>query len=153
NSTSTGNVANSPAPGLSRNPDTVLVIDNDPVAVEWLTRKLIREGLSVLSASEGEEGLRLARQQRPSAIFLDIVMPGMDGWAVLAALKADPQLATIPVVMVTMLDERKKGLALGVVDYLIKPVERARLATLLEQLRRKPESRSVLVVEDDTICR
>jgi CheY-like chemotaxis protein len=139
---------------LSLDQETVLVIDNDPVAVEWLTRKLTREGLRVISAPGGEEGLRLARQQRPSTIFLDVVMPVLDGWAVLAALKADPRLAAIPVVMVTMLDERKKGLALGVADYLIKPVDRVRLATLLDQLRRrKPQTNSVLVVEDDTMCR
>src|SRR5262249_4432129 len=153
NSAAPGNAANSVARGLSPDQETVLVIDDDPVAVEWLTRKLTREGLRVISASEGEGGLRLARQQRPSTIFLDVVMPGLDGWAVLAALKADPRLAAIPVVMVTMLDERKKGLALGVADYLIKPVDRARLATLMDQLRRKPQMRSVLVVEDDAICR
>src|SRR5262245_36370748 len=118
----TGNPAHQAAQGLSPGQETALVIDNDPVAVEWLTRKLTREGLRVVSAFGGEEGLQLARQEQPSAIFLDLVMPGMDGWEVLAALKADPGLATIPVVVVTMLDERKKGLTLGVADYLIKPV-------------------------------
>jgi CheY-like chemotaxis protein len=129
---------------------TVLVVDNDPVVKELMVRSLTREGFHVATAANGAEGLRLAQQLRPAAIILDIVMPGgPSGWEVLTALKADPELAAIPVIMATMVDERSKGFALGVTDYLIKPVERARLAAILRKCQMKNAPCSVLIVEDD----
>lgn len=115
--------------------ETVLVIDNDPVAQELMTRYLSKEGVRVETASGGEQGLEQARTLRPLAIFLDVVMPGMDGWEVLMALKGDQQLSSIPVVMLTMVDERSKGMALGVTDYLLKPPTRSRLAALVREFR------------------
>jgi signal transduction histidine kinase/CheY-like chemotaxis protein len=100
---------------------TVLVIDDDPDARTLMRRFLAREGFDTLTAADGAEGLRLARQFRPSLITLDVVMPHMDGWAVLEALQADPALAGIPVVMLSILDEQEKGFALGAADYLINP--------------------------------
>ena len=94
------------------------------------------------TASDGEEGLSRARQLRPVLITLDVIMPGLDGWAVLAALKADPELADIPVIMLTMVDDRNKGFALGASDYLTKPLDRGRLAALLRQV---PGPRPVLL--------
>jgi CheY-like chemotaxis protein len=114
---------------------------------------LAREDVRAVTAENGEEGIRLAREERPIAIFLDVVMPEMDGWAVLNALKADPELAEIPVVMTTMLDERGKGQALGAVDYLMKPVDRARLLGIVKQYRRQKKSGPVLIVEDDATNR
>jgi CheY-like chemotaxis protein len=119
--------------------DTVLAIDDDPNCLELMTRALTRLGVNVITASCGEDGLRLAQEWRPLAIFLDVVMPDLDGWTVLSRLKADPQLHSTPVVIVTMLDERKKGLALGVTNYLLKPVNRIQLATLIQQFRQTPE--------------
>jgi signal transduction histidine kinase/CheY-like chemotaxis protein len=110
----------------------MLVIDDDPSACELMTRLCGKEGYDVLTAVNGEEGLKLAREKRPSLITLDVVMPGMDGWAVLKTLKADPQLSSIPVVMITITDERERGMALGAADYLVKPVDRNRLAGVLE---------------------
>jgi CheY-like chemotaxis protein len=124
----------------------VLVIDDEPAARELMERFLTREGFRVVSAAGGEEGLRLARELRPHAITLDVTMPGMDGWAVLSALKADPELADIPVIMLTMVDDRNLGYALGASDYLTKPVDRERLIAVLRRYR---QDLPVLVVDDD----
>jgi CheY-like chemotaxis protein len=91
-----------------------------------------------VTAGTGEEGLKLAREKRPNLITLDVMMPGMDGWTVLKTLKADPQLSSIPVVMITIADDRARGLALGAADYLVKPVDRNRLAGVLEAHRTGP---------------
>ncbi len=133
--------------------DTVLVVDDDPTAHDIMRRVLEKEGYHVESAFSGEEGLRLARATKPIAITLDVVMPAMDGWAVLAQLKADPALASIPVIMVTMLDNQAMGLSLGVADYLLKPVNRDHLVHVLEKYRTPDAPVEVLVVEDDGATR
>jgi PAS domain S-box-containing protein len=137
--------------------ETVLVIDDDPTVHDLLRRSLAREGLRVVAAASGEEGLRLARQERPAAITLDVKMPGLDGWMVLGALKADPQLAQIPVVMLTIVDDRARGYALGATDYLTKPVDRDRLLAVLQGHRPGPAAPTVpptvLVVDDDPAAR
>ncbi len=140
--------APTPRPG-----DTVLVIDDDPTAREGLRQFLTRRGFRVEAAAGGEEGLRLARELRPLAVTLDVVMPGMDGWSVLTALKADPELADIPVVMLTMVDDRRTGLRLGAADYLTKPIEPDRLAAVLRRYRGGPGRRRVLLADDDTDLR
>jgi CheY-like chemotaxis protein len=129
--------------------ETILVIDNDPESLELMARFLQREGFQAARAEGGEEGLRRARELRPLAITLDLRMPGMDGWDVLHALKADPELALIPVIIISISDERSKGFALGAADFLIKPVERARVVASLKKLPRRPPDGAVLVVEDD----
>ena len=132
---------------------SVLVIDDDPATHDLINRFLTREGFRVLTASSGEEGLRMAREARPDAITLDVLMPSVDGWAVLAALKADPDLADIPVVMLTMVDDKTMGYALGASDYLTKPIDRERLLRTLEAHRHGAPSRAVLLVEDDAATR
>ncbi|MBC7924512.1 MAG: response regulator, partial [Bryobacteraceae bacterium] len=127
---------------------TVLVIDDDPSVHEVLVRSLAKHDLNVESAFDGQEGLRLARTLHPYAITLDVTLPGIDGWTVLAALKSDPQLADIPVVMLTMVDNRNLGYALGAADYLIKPIDRERLAAALMRFG-GASPRTALVVEDD----
>jgi GAF domain-containing protein/CheY-like chemotaxis protein len=124
----------------------VLVIDDEPATRELMERYLSREGFRVVTAAGGEEGLRLARELRPQAITLDVLMPGMDGWAVLSALKADPDLVEIPVIMLTLVDDRNLGYALGASDYLIKPVDRERLLGVLRKYHR---DLPVLVIDDD----
>ena len=116
--------------------DTILVIDDDPGVHEMLQRTLEKQGFKVELARTGEEGLRRARANRPSAITLDIMMPGMDGWSVLAQLKSDKDLATIPVVVLTIVDNKNLGFTLGASDYLTKPIERERLASVLARYRR-----------------
>jgi CheY-like chemotaxis protein len=131
----------------------VLVIDDDPASREVIGQFLTRKGFRVEAAAGGEEGLALARKLRPLAITLDVVMPGMDGWAVLAALKADPDLADVPVVMLTMVDDRNKGFRLGAADYLVKPVDPDRLTVILRRHQVDPSARRVLVVDDDADLR
>jgi len=92
-------------------------------------------GFNVLTVASGEEGLRLAKQVRPVLITLDVVMPTCDGWSVLSKLKADSELSKIPVIMVTIVDNEARGFALGASNYLIKPVDRERLAVLVEKHR------------------
>ena len=89
------------------------MIDDDDASRDLMIRHLQREGFTAVAASSGAQGLRIAREIRPAAITLDVVMPQMDGWAVLTAIKADPDLAAIPVIMLSMLDEKGMGYAWG----------------------------------------
>jgi CheY-like chemotaxis protein len=127
----------------------VLVIDDDPNVHRLFERTLNGEGYSLRFAANAAEGLRLARELRPAAITLDVMMPQTDGWSVLSALKADPQLARIPVIMVTIVGEKELGFALGASEYLIKPIDRGQLVRVLKRfLENQPEGQ-VLIVEDD----
>jgi PAS domain S-box-containing protein len=134
---------------VSEGLSTVLVIEDDANTRDLLKRFLNKDGFRVQTVSEGEEGLRLARELQPDVITLDVMMPGLDGWAVLTELKADPALAEIPVVMLTIVDNKNLGYALGASDYLTKPIQRERLLAVLEKYRRHPQPGPVLVVEDD----
>jgi CheY-like chemotaxis protein len=131
----------------------VLVIDDDPTVRELMERFLVREGFAVVTAANGVDGLRRARDVRPAAITLDVLMPDLDGWTVLAALKGDPELADIPVIFVTILDEKTKGYSLGATDYLVKPVDRERLAQVLARICADRPARHILLVEDDETTR
>ena len=92
-----------------------------------LTRILVREGYEVRTAATGRDALVLARELRPALITLDVMMPSMDGWSVLTALKSDPAIRNIPVVMISIVDDKQLGFALGAADYLTKPIDRNRL--------------------------
>jgi signal transduction histidine kinase/CheY-like chemotaxis protein len=131
----------------------VLVIDDDPTQRDLIRRFLRKEGFSVYTAARGEAGLRLARQLRPVAITLDVMMPGMDGWSVLSALKADADLRDIPVIMLTMVDDPDRGFALGAADIATKPVDRARLSQILKKYTCAHPPCPVLLVEDDLVTR
>jgi CheY-like chemotaxis protein/anti-sigma regulatory factor (Ser/Thr protein kinase) len=128
---------------------TVLVIDDDPEARDIVERFLRKDGFEVATAGSGEEGLRLAHKLQPAVITLDVMMPDMDGWSVLLALKADPALHDVPVVMLTIVDDKSKGYTLGATDYLTKPVDRNQLHNALARYYTPGESCSVLLVEDD----
>jgi PAS domain S-box-containing protein len=132
---------------------TVLVIDDDPDFCDLVTRFLGKEGFQVVTASDGDEGLMRARQLLPDLITLDVMMPGLDGWSVLAALKAEQALADIPVIMLTIADDRNKGFAVGASEYLTKPLNRGRLAAILEKDRGRGLCCSALVAEDDEATR
>jgi signal transduction histidine kinase/CheY-like chemotaxis protein len=114
---------------------TVLVIDEDPAVRHLMERLASREGYAMIAAGSGEEGLKLAREANPALITLEVVMPGIDGWTVLKSLKSDPELSRIPVVMVSISDDEDRGLAMGAVDYLVKPVDRERMAGILAAYR------------------
>lgn len=131
---------------------TVLVIDDDPGSRDVLRRMFTKDGFHVEDASGGEDGLSRARALKPDAITLDVLMPGMDGWAVLTALKADPDLADIPVIMLTVSDARPLGLALGAAEYLTKPIDRARLTAIVRR-HVSAGPHTVLIVEDDADTR
>ena len=132
---------------------TLLVIDDDATARDLMQRFLATEGFRIVTASSGADGLRLAKELRPDAITLDVLMPGMDGWAVLTALKGDHELEDIPVIMLTIIEERSMAYALGASEYLTKPIDRSRLIAVLERYRREDEAQTILVVEDDPATR
>jgi signal transduction histidine kinase/ActR/RegA family two-component response regulator len=130
------------------NLDTILVIDDDPSVRDLMTRFLTKLNFHVVAAANGEEGFRLAKQIRPLLITLDVVMPECDGWAVLNRLKSDSKLAEIPVIMVTVVDNEAMGLDLGASNYLVKPVDRDRLAVLVEKHR---NTRSTTITDDSPV--
>jgi signal transduction histidine kinase/CheY-like chemotaxis protein len=145
-------VASVPARTARREAPHILVVDDDPTVRELMTRHLTKEGFKVLTAPDGIGGLAEARRAHPAAITLDVMMPGIDGWTVLAALKGDPELADIPVVLVTIVEDRQRGYALGATEYLVKPVDRKRLVDCLRTLCEVAVGR-VLLVEDDEATR
>lgn len=130
----------------------VLVIDDDPTVRLLMERYLGRDGFEVVTAENGIRGLALARELHPDAITLDVMMPEIDGWTVLAAVKGDPALADIPVVLVTIVDERHRGFTLGATEYLVKPVDRDRLLETLHAVCGAAAGH-LLVVEDDEDAR
>jgi signal transduction histidine kinase/DNA-binding response OmpR family regulator len=141
-----------PLPDLPPDATFVLVIDDDPVVHDLMKRFLRKEGFRVEVAAGGKAGLRMAKQMRPDLITLDVMMPEVDGWSVLSALKADPDTAEIPVIMLSMIDEKNIGFALGAEDYLTKPIQRDRLCTVLKKHARGA-GQKVLLVEDDPAIR
>jgi adenylate cyclase len=128
---------------------TVLIIDDEEPAHELLERELASAGFYILHAAGGREGLKLAKQARPDVITLDIIMPDLDGWSVLKALKADPELCDIPVVLVTIMGDRDLGFALGAADYITKPLDRDLLMRAVGRHVRGGDGAQVLVVDDD----
>ena len=133
--------------------NTVLVVDNNNNFHHLIERTVAGEGFNLVRAMGGQEGLRLAKELSPAVITLDVMMPGMDGWAVLSALKADPDLADIPVIMVTIIDQKNMGYALGAAEYLTKPIDRERLVSVLNKYKQEVDSGPVLVVDDDPAVR
>jgi DNA-binding response OmpR family regulator len=150
---SQGETSDPVAIAVARPGADVLVIEDDPSAVRLLRTYLETDGFGVRVARDGPSGLAEARARPPAAIILDILLPGTDGWEVLREFKADPTLRDVPVIIVSVVDERGLGLALGAVDYFLKPIDRA---ALLERLSRytfttkvKKGSIRVLAVDDD----
>lgn len=125
--------------GIEKRSDvsTVLIVDDDPTVHDMMQRILSKEGFKTYSAHNGEEAIQLATALMPDLITLDIMMPSMDGWAVLRSLKATPELATIPVIMLSMLDEKSMGQALGAADFITKPIEKDRIISQIKKNVRK----------------
>jgi CheY-like chemotaxis protein len=127
-----------------------LVIDDDLTARELIANHLRNAGFTVVTAAGGREGLKRAEQLHPIAITLDVLMPDIDGWTVLAALRGNPALADIPVVMATVTDDPEhKGMTLGAAGFLTKPIDRDRLIALLQPYQMRERRTRVLLVEDD----
>ncbi len=131
---------------------SVLVVDDDPTVRDLMERFLVKEGFSVVKAAGGMEALARARELHPTAITLDVIMPDLDGWTVLAALKGDPTLADIPVILVSIVEEKQRGYSLGATEYMVKPIDRDRLISVLRSLY-APATGRVLLVEDDDFTR
>jgi signal transduction histidine kinase/DNA-binding response OmpR family regulator len=146
-----------PGPGLppqvQPGQPTVLVIEDDPAARELLRVHLSGAGYAVLAASTGHQGLDWVHQVHPDAVLLDILLPDMDGWEILQRLKADPETRAIPVMVVSVVDDRQLGIALGAVDYFVKPVSREPLLEALGRLTFTTKVRTrtvtVLVIDAD----
>jgi signal transduction histidine kinase/CheY-like chemotaxis protein len=136
-----------PPPGGAQ----VLVVDDDATVRALMDRHLTKEGFTVVTAASGIEALALARDLHPAAITLDVMMPDLDGWSVLAALKSDPTLAGIPVILVTIVDDRQRGYALGATEYLVKPVDRKQLAGVLRTACGTTAGTILLVDDDDDV--
>ena len=145
--------APAPPPAAADGRTTVLVVDDDPSVRGLLAKTLEKEGYRVVSAGNGVEALALAREHRPQAITLDVLMPQMDGWSALREFKADVTLRDIPVIMVSVLNERGMAIPMGAADYVTKPVDRQRLAEILREHCADIRSASILVVEDETATR
>ena len=130
---------------------TVLVIEDDPACQQLLARSLRAEGYAVVVADDGQQALQVARQCDPVAITLDVMMPKVNGWEVLRKLRADEQFCDVPVILVTMLDERRRGVALGADEVLVKPVDRSRLLELIKEYEagQVDDAGTCLIVEDD----
>ncbi|HTQ91250.1 MAG TPA: response regulator [Streptosporangiaceae bacterium] len=134
----------SPGPG-----PTVVVVEDDRRSFDLLRVYLEAAGARVVSARDGEEGLDTVRSLNPAGVVLDILLPGIDGWEVLARLKADPGTAAIPVIVVSMVDERGRGFALGAAEYLVKPVSKDQLMAALYRAAAMPERKHTVVAIDD----
>ncbi|MCW5554051.1 MAG: response regulator [Verrucomicrobiae bacterium] len=135
-------------PSAATSGPCVLVIDDDASVRDLMQRSLAKDGFRVETAADGKTGLELAKQLKPAVITLDVMMPHLDGWSVLAALKADPALADIPVIMLTIVDDKQMGFALGAADYFTKPIDFSRLHQVLEKYRKPNDRQTVLIVED-----
>jgi signal transduction histidine kinase/DNA-binding response OmpR family regulator len=133
-----------PGPG-----PTVVVVEDDRRSFDLLRVYLEAAGARVVSARDGEEGLDTVRRLSPAGVILDILLPGIDGWEVLARLKADPRTTAIPVIVVSMLDERGRGFALGAAEYLVKPVGKDQLLAALYRAAAMPERKHTVVAIDD----
>ena len=135
----------------------VLVVEDDPAAAELLTRQLAEAGYRTEVARTGIEALAKAKELQPAAITLDIILPEVDGWEVITRLKSDPATSTIPVVVVSVVDNPELGLALGAIDYFVKPVDARELIARMARfkLKTKPGSGdvTVLVVDDEAANR
>jgi CheY-like chemotaxis protein len=137
----------------TRRRSSILVIDDDPAAQDLMRRALERDGFRVEVAADGTRGLELAAQLKPAVITLDVMMPHMDGWSVLTALKSNPATAGIPVIMVSMVNDKHMGLALGAAEYLTKPFDFEQLRQVIAKHRQPSGPQTALVIEDEPATR
>jgi signal transduction histidine kinase/CheY-like chemotaxis protein len=137
-----------PAPADIEGKKILLAIDDDPNVLILLRENLEDEGYYVVGALNGEEGIRKAKEIRPFAITLDILMPQKDGWGVLSDLKADPETRGIPIIVLSIIDNQELGFSLGAFDYIVKPVDKDAIIAVLQRITRVPTNR-VLVVDDE----
>ncbi|MDO8875749.1 MAG: response regulator [Pseudolabrys sp.] len=128
---------------------TVLIVDDDDAVHDVLSATLGREGYLLLHARDGAEALAVMRRTPPDVVTLDVQMPKVDGWSVLGVMKSDPELQNIPVVMLTIVDDRNLGFSLGASEFMTKPIDRNRLTALLRKLTSSAKNAAVLIVDDE----
>ena len=128
---------------------TVLVVDDDPTVHDLLAATLAKEGHRVLHARDGAEALDILRKTPPDIVTLDVMMPKVDGWSVLGTMKSDPSLDHIPVIMITIVDDRNLGYSLGASEFMTKPIDRSRLLSLVQRFAGHEAQARVLIVDDD----
>jgi len=138
---------------LSPDAITVLVVDDDAAVHDVLSATLGKEGYRLIHARNGMEALDLMRANPPDIVTLDVMMPKVDGWSVLGIIKSDPELEHIPVIMLTIVDDRNLGFSLGASEYMTKPVDRSRLIGLLRRFAPGDKNSLVLVVDDSADVR
>jgi CheY-like chemotaxis protein/two-component sensor histidine kinase len=131
----------------------LLVVDDDESVHHLLSATLEKEGYHLLHAYDGQQAIELARSAAPDVITLDVMMPRVDGWSVLGQLKSAPETARIPVIMISILDERTLGYSMGASEFMTKPIDRARLVALVKQFAGQPGSDVVLIVDDQADVR
>jgi signal transduction histidine kinase/DNA-binding response OmpR family regulator len=132
---------------------TVLIVDDDDGVRELLAAELKPHGLRILEASDGKIGLEVARAEKPDAILLDVLMPNLDGWQTLRALKETPETRSIPVVILSVVENRALGISLGAVEHLVKPVDRPALLLALSKAGVLATKGHILLVDDDADVR
>ncbi len=135
--------------GLGASGLTVLVVDDDPSVHDVLAATLGKEGYQLLHAKDGQEALEIVRKAHPDLVTLDVMMPRIDGWSVLGYIKSDPALAHIPVIMLTIVDDRTLGYSLGASEFMTKPIDRTRLIELVRHFTGQDKGGLVLIVDDD----
>ncbi len=138
---------------IAMNKSIILVIDDDEAVLESIQHYLEDDHFHVITTNNGQDGLRLAEEYHPQVIMLDVLMPGMDGWAVLNKIKSTPALADIPVIMTTILSDRNMGYALGAADYVTKPVDKDQILRVVNRYRCQTRPCPILIVEDDASTR
>jgi CheY-like chemotaxis protein len=127
----------------------IVSIDDDPNVISLITQELEEEGYRVEGATRALEGIEKARLIGPDAITLDIMMPGMDGWETITRLKADPQTRDIPLIVLSIIDNKELGFRLGADEYLVKPVDKDALVNVLQKFEGR--GKEVLVADDDPV--
>jgi signal transduction histidine kinase/CheY-like chemotaxis protein len=132
---------------------TVLIVDDDDAVHDVLSATLGREGYLLLHARDGAEALAIMRRTPPDVVTLDVQMPKVDGWSVLGIMKSEPELQNIPVVMLTIVDDRNLGFSLGASEFMTKPIDRARLTALVRKLTSNAKNATVLIVDDEADVR
>ena len=132
---------------------SVLVVDDDPAVHDVLAATLGKEGYQITHAWDGMEALNIMRKDPPDIVTLDVMMPKLDGWSVLGVMKSDPELAHIPVIMLTIVDHRNLGFSLGASEYMTKPIDRNRLIALIQKFAASQRDGTVLVIDDDADVR
>jgi PAS domain S-box-containing protein len=135
----------SAAPGMI----TVLIVDDDPVVHDVLNATLAKEGYRLLHATDGHQALDMMRRDPPDIVTLDVMMPKVDGWSVLGIMKSEGKLEHIPVIMLTIVDDRNLGFSLGAAEYMTKPIDRARLLGLIRKFAPADKNGRILIVDDE----